>query len=272
MTAFALALVSGAAHATWNALAKFPGRERAATVTALLLCGVGAAGWWALHGGAWLQGAQWPWVGVAGLGEAAYVFSLGLAYAKGDLAITYTVSRASALVFIWPASWLAFGTVPSALALLATAVVCAGILLTARSSGGAPWHVGWTLATGLSVAAYHTGYKGAVTAGATQAVALVGAVALAVPLLLVAIGPQRAHVLPLVTRPRMLLAGVLCAASFLLMLAALAQTESGRILGVRNASVGFALLLAVLRGERLSARQWAGVGVLGAGVAMFAVA
>jgi drug/metabolite transporter (DMT)-like permease len=130
--------------------------------------------------------------------------------------------------------------------------------------------VGWTLLTGASVALYHTGYKGAVAGGATQVLAFIGALSLAIPLLLVAVGREvRAQIPALVVRPRLLAAGVLCAVSFLLMLEALATAESGRILGVRNASVGFALLLALAMGERLNRRQWVGVAVLFAGVAAF---
>ena len=67
----------------------------------------------------------------------------------------------------------------------------------------------------------------------------------------------------------MLAAGLLCAVSFLLMLEALTTADSGRILGVRNVSVGFALLFALAQGERLNRRQWLGILLLFAGVASF---
>jgi drug/metabolite transporter (DMT)-like permease len=273
-SAFWLALISGFAHASWNALAKSPGKERAATLTALILSLVAAVVRWAVTSGATLELRHLPWVVLAGLGEATYVFALGMAYARGDLALTYTVSRASALVFIWPLSLVAFSTVPTWLALGATALVTLGIVLTRKASDGAArWHPGWTLLTGASVAVYHTGYKGAVDGGATQVLAFIGAISIAVPLLLVAVGREvRAQIPPLVREPRMIAAGVLCAASFLLMLEALATAESGRILGVRNSSVGFALLFAVLFfKERLVTRQWLGVAVLFGGVAAFGV-
>jgi drug/metabolite transporter (DMT)-like permease len=270
-TAFTLALLSGLAHALWNALAKTPGKERAATLTALILSYVAALVRWATMSGAHVELKHAPWIALAGLGEAAYVFSLGMAYARGDLALTYTVSRATALVFIWPLSLLAFHTLPSWLALAATALVTLGIVLTKKSATGpAKWHLGWTLATGASVALYHTGYKGAVAGGATQVLAFLGALSLAIPVLLFAVGSDvRAQMPPLFRQPRMLAAGVLCAASFLLMLEALASAESGRILGVRNSSVGFALVLALTMGERLNRRQWLGVAVLFGGVALF---
>ncbi|MFO0594600.1 MAG: EamA family transporter [Myxococcaceae bacterium] len=273
VSAFWLALISGFAHASWNALAKSPGKERAATLTALILSLVAAMGRWAFQPEAVLTTAHAPWVVMAGLGETTYVFALGMAYARGDLALTYTVSRAAALVFIWPLSWLFFHTTPSLLALGATGLVMVGIVLTRKpGASGAParWHVGWTLLTGAAVAVYHTGYKGAVAGGATQVLAFIGAISLAVPLLLLLVGREvRAQIPSLVRQPRMLAAGILCAVSFLVMLEALAFAESGRILGVRNSSVGFALVFALLLGERLTRRQWLGVAVLFAGVALF---
>lgn len=270
-TAFWLALLSGFAHALWNALAKTPGRERAATLTALILSLVAALVRWATSEGGHLEPRHLPWLVLAGLGEATYVFALGMAYARGDLALTYTVSRATALVFIWPLSLAAFHTIPSWLAGGATLLVTVGIVLTRKpGKGDAHWHLGWTLLTGAAVALYHTGYKGAVGSGASPVLAFVGAISLAVPLLLLVVGREvRAQVPQLMREPRLLAAGLLCAGSFLLMLEALTTAESGRILGVRNVSVGFALLFAVVLGERLDRRQWVGMLVLFAGVAAF---
>lgn len=277
LPAFWLALISGFAHASWNALAKSPGKERAATLTALIISLLAAIIRWATMSHTIIELKHLPWILMAGLGEATYVYALGMAYARGELALTYTVTRASALVFIWPLSLLAFSTVPSWLALAATALVTLGILLTKKS--GDPqattsgWHPGWTLLTGAAVAVYHTGYKGAVDGGATQVLAFIGAITIAIPILLIAVGREvRAQIPPLLKEKRMLAAGVLCAASFLLMLEALATAESGRILGVRNSSVGFALLFAVVFfKERMTSRQWLGVAVLFGGVAVFGI-
>ncbi|MGV3626025.1 MAG: hypothetical protein ACO1OB_34770 [Archangium sp.] len=272
-SAFWLALVSGFTHALWNALAKTPGRERAATLAALMLSFIAALVRLALLDGATLELRHLPWVALAGIGEAAYVYSLGMAYARGELGLTYAVSRAAALVFIWPLAMLASHTSPTVLALGATSLVGFGIFMTRPAAGAtAKWHVGWTLATGAAVAAYHTGYKGAVGAGATQVLAFIGALIIAIPVLLVLVGKAvRAQIPPLLATPRMWLTGALCATSFLLLLEALVSTDSGRILGVRNASVGFGMLLAVARGERFTARQWLGIAVLFAGVGVFGV-
>lgn len=272
--AFALALVSGFFHASWNAIAHRQPDERAAAVVSFTLAGAVTLLGVALVPGQQLPLTAWPHWLLAGLGEVAYVYCLGQAYQRGDLALTYTASRAIALVVIWPLSFAVFGTSPSSASLLATALVGVGIAF----ARGAPQHGatvawGWTLATGVAVGAYHTGYKGLVAAGATPLAAFGAPVMLAVPLLLVAVGPAvRRTARALVWRPWLWVSGALSAASFLLLIQALVTADSGRMLGVRNSSVGFALLFGLAQGERLSRAQWVGVVVLFAGVAVFAVA
>jgi drug/metabolite transporter (DMT)-like permease len=56
-------------------------------------------------------------------------------------------------------------------------------------------------------------------------------------------------------------AGVLCAASFLLFLVALARGGAGAAVTLRNTSVLFALLLAWMMGERPG--RWQVAGILG---------
>ena len=95
----------------------------------------------------------------------------------------------------------------------------------------------------------------------------------ALPLLWLALGdPVRAEARRLLRTPLVWVAGVLCASSFVLLILALEHAGSGPMLGVRNASVGFAVLFALALGERPSAREWVGIATLGAGVLLFAVA
>lgn len=271
--AFWLALSSGALHAVWNAFAKRLGHPRGVTVAVLLigwLCGVGVV---LATGGPKLSSTSWPWVLLSGLGEATYVFCLGQAYRHGDLSITYAVTRASALAAVWPMSMLAFGSTAWWLPLAATALVGVGIVVmrpSSKETGSSRWHPGWTLATGVAIAGYHTGYKGAVATGTGWATAFVLALLIACPLLLLVLGREvRAEVKALLGDGRTWFAGAACGGSFLMLLLGLTTSESTRMLGVRNASVGFAVLLGVWLGERLSARQWVGLGVLGAGVVLF---
>ena len=275
----ALALISGLFHALWNALAKRTKKERGAVLAILTV------GWASSALGLFfvpsiaLPTAAVPWALLAGLGEAAYVVSLGIAYARGDLALTYALSRALALTAIWPMSALAFGTIPSPIALVATVLVVASTWLcrpvAAMEAGakGSRLSIPWTIATGLAVGVYHTGYKGAVLHGAEPVTSFVVVLAVAVPLLWATLGRDaRREATELARDPRSYLAGVLSALSFVLMIFALSLAESGRVLGIRNASVAFAVILAFAMGERPSGRQWAGIAVMCAGIVLFALA
>lgn len=277
-----IALISGAAHAAWNALVKHTGKqhggERTATLVVLTVgLGVGVL---ALPTVAWpmnelaMPTPSIPWVVLAGLGETAYVTSLGIAYTRGDLSLTYAISRSTALVVIWPISAVLFATVPSVLALLATGLVLIGVVLCrpAAKTEGARWSVPWTLATGCSVGLYHAGYKGAVDAGASPIPAFVAALLISVPLLWglrARSGGDGARAAVMFRRPALWASGLLSAVSFILLIVALTTADSGRMLGVRNASVGFAVVLALFMGERPSAMQWAGLALIAGGVAAF---
>ena len=188
--AFWLALGSGALHASWNALAKRLAHPRGATVAVLLIgwvCGVLVM---LATGGPRLAPTSWPWVLLSGVGEATYVYCLGQAYRHGELSITYAVTRASALAAVWPMSMLAFGSTAWWLPLVATALVGVGIVVMRprAESVASRWHPGWTLATGVAIAAYHTGYKGSVATGTGWATAFVLALLIACPVLLVVLG------------------------------------------------------------------------------------
>lgn len=120
-----------------------------------------------------------PFLLLAGVGEAAYLACLGRAYAEGDLAPTYAISRGTALIVIWPVAWLLFGEAPTMLAWLATLVVLGGVALARPTEGGTRWSVPWTLGTGLSVGVYHAGYDGAANLGIAPVLGFVAALTLA---------------------------------------------------------------------------------------------
>jgi drug/metabolite transporter (DMT)-like permease len=226
------------------------------------------------HPGA-LPGAL-PGVLAAGIGEVLYVWTLGQALDKGDLGLTYAMARGTAMVLVWPFAWAAFGVVPGLSALLGTALVLAGILLsTPKRQSDSRVHLGYTIASGGSVGVYHTGYKAAVRAGATPAVSFLGALLVAVPLLWLLLGRSLAPDLRALGRRvplRLLLGGGGAAASFLLAVYALSRADSGFVLGLRNSSVGFTVLIALLLGERPKGRQWLGLVAFGASVLAFAYA
>jgi drug/metabolite transporter (DMT)-like permease len=124
----------------------------------------------------------------------------------------------------------------------------------------------------VSIAVYHTGYKGAVAALATPTASFVVAIGVTCPILWILQGAEvRREALAAARSWRAIVGGALSAASFILMIIALTHADSGRILGVRNSSVGFATLFALWLGERPSKREWSAILLLAVGIAVFAV-
>lgn len=313
MNAIWLSVVSAVCHAAWNAIVKHVGHTRGGTLLTLtsafavtlglagvlafaapetlVVTSVGESGVRGASVAGWFDGlvamlanAPWPWIICAALGETAYVTLLGIAYARGDLSVTYVLSRTVALVVVWPlADWL-FGTHPDAWAYLGTAFALGGIALVTRraapasttttSRSGVRIALVPTVLSGVAVGVYHSGYKGAVLAGYAPVPTFALTLVIAVPLLwLLLWRAARADVHALVShaRPRrwILLSGVLSAASFLLAITALATAASGTVLAIRNASIGVGVLLALWLGERPTPQQWLGLAMFGASVCAF---
>lgn len=267
----ALALTSGVFHAGWNALAKRMQPNRGATL-AIISADVVLMACVYPFVATMPTLKSLPWMLLAGLGEAGYVTALGIALMKGDLGMTYGVSRSLALLLVWPLGYLVFGDVPNTAAWVATGLLCLGMLLCqlrSRAQASSTFSIGWTFATGLCVGIYHTAYKGAVHAGADAIGTFFGSILVAVPLLwLLSKREVKQEAIQVVKtyRSTLLLAGAMSTASFVLAVIALSQTQSGRVLGLRNASIGFAALFAWAMGERPSRIQWLGLCVMAAGV------
>ncbi len=275
ISATPLALTSAVLHASWNFAVKRAGAPRAATLLTLTFALVFALGV-LVATGTWHAPIAWRWALMAGLGEAVYVIALGAAMARGDMGVTYTVSRATAMVCVWPISFCCFGSVPSRLALVATAFVFVGVLLCRPNTSVKSGRIALvpTLLSGLGVGVYHSGYKGSVLAGTPTPLTFVVALLIALPpLWLLLFRSLRSEIGELLrTRTPLLLgSGAASCGSFLLAVYALERSESGRVLGLRNASVGVALLFALVLGERLSPRQWAGIACLGASIPLFSL-
>ncbi len=272
-----MALFSGVFHAGWNVIAKRSLEPRGAALAILTADFVimGFVTPFVPHAITW---SAVPWIALAAIGEAGYVVSLGIALSKGDLGVTYGVSRSVALLAVWPLGYFIFHDVPSSAAWVATGFLCVGMLLCQPRSSDTKkslmsWP--WTIATGLFVGVYHTAYKGSVHAGADAITTFTGSIAIAVPLLWL-IAPrevQRSATNVVRTQWRTtLLAGVMSTASFVLAVLALSMTQSGRVLGLRNGSIGYAALFALWLGERPSQRQWLGLATLFAGVIVLVIA
>jgi drug/metabolite transporter (DMT)-like permease len=270
-----LVLLSAFLHALWNALLKRHEDPEAGvlgvTVVSVVLGGLWALG---LQGQAFPERAGWAWGIAAGVCEGVYLFSLARSLRHAPLALAYTVARGGALLVVWPVSVLWMGEPVTVLTVVGAAVLAGGLGVTGlvRPSSPAGRGVAWAAASAVCIAGYHVAYKKALGAGAQPPALFALALTVALPMLLL----TRAHregrdaVLRQVRKsPFLMLAtGTLCTLSFALLLTALARGGAGAVLTLRNTSIAFALVLALLQGERPGRRQISGAALVMAGAVL----
>jgi drug/metabolite transporter (DMT)-like permease len=267
----ALVVVSALLHALWNAALKRQPDPEGAAVAILAVAGVAAWLAWPLASGAGLPGPDAiGWSLAAGLCEGGYFVTLALALRAAPLGVVYTVSRGGALAVVWPVSALWLGEAVGARSAAAAAVLLLGLVLVTgdRRDGTSARGVLWATICAGFIAGYHLFYKAALVTGAAPAAVFAIALAVALPVNLARqgrSGPARARAAMLASPLVVVAAGLVCTASFLAFLAALASGGAGASFTLRNSSIVFALLLAWLMGERPGRRELAGALAVAAG-------
>lgn len=278
----ALVLLSAFLHAMWNALLRLePEKDRtlnAVVVVATLFAATIAGARWALGEAPFGSVAGPGFAVVAGVFEASYFATLARAMERGGLGVVYTVSRGGAVLAVWPLSIALFAEVVTATALAGSLLVLAGLALSGlrggrREAAQGSGAIGWASACALSIAGYHLAYKAALQEAANPSACF--AVSLTVSALinvgrLGAGGRQAMGVLARARWPRVLVMGVLCSGSFLVLMEALATGGSGYVLTLRNTSVLFAAGMAWVIGERPARLEIAGAAAVAAGAALMA--
>src|SRR5262249_27308694 len=160
--------------------------------------------------------------------------------------------------------------------LAGSAVVVGGLALSGlggRRGGGAGRRgaLGWAGACAMSIAGYHLAYQaGLREAGnpsACFALSLAGSATLHGGRRVGAGRRAREATGALLRRrwPRLLVMGIVCSASFLILMEALARGGSGYVLTLRNTSVLFAVAMAWRIGERPGRAEVAGAALVAAG-------
>jgi drug/metabolite transporter (DMT)-like permease len=282
----ALVLLSAFLHALWNALLRLErDKDRsliAAIVVATLFAATVAGVRWQLGG---VSLGSWGGIGftlVAGVFEASYFATLARAMELGKLGVVYTISRGGAVVAVWPLSIVLFAEAATATAIAGSVLVLAGIACSGLSAGGGEkagrsGGIGWAVACAMSIAGYHLAYKAALEEGVNPSACF--ALSLAVSAMingvrLAARGrrPDGEPLRELVRRwwPRLLLMGLVCGGSFLILMEALAMGGSGYVLTLRNTSVLFAAGMAWFIGDRPRRGEMAGAAMVAAGAALMA--
>jgi len=271
MALAALVVASAFVHALWNALVRLePDKDSA--IVAVMATSAASAALVAVVQAA-LGTAPLPtaaaagWGALAGLAEGGYFAALARGLTIGPLGTVYTVSRGGAIALVWPVSLLWLGEPLTAASAAGTVVVVAGLAAIGLERGASRAAVGWALAAAVCIAVYHVAYKLGLAAGASPAgvFTLSLTVASVCNLLRYARRGLRARSERL---PRLIVIGLLCAASFLLFLIALARGGAGYVLTLRNTSVLFAIGMAWAIGDRPGARQLVGAALVAAGAVL----
>jgi drug/metabolite transporter (DMT)-like permease len=257
-----IVVVSALIHATWNALLRLePDKDRAITTVmgvSAIAGGVAAAAQAALGVVPVPNLEAAGWAAIAGVAEGIYFIALARGLTLGPLGPVYTVSRGGAVVLVWPVSVLLFAEPIAPLAVAGTATVLVGMVVSGAERGASRAAIGWGLLAAVNIAGYHLAYKTALAAGATAPGVFVVAMAIATSFSLLRRVRQGRPVGGLPRRGRLVLIGVVCAASFLLFLVALGDGGAGYVLTLRNTSVLFATGLAWFIGDPPGRRQIVG--------------
>jgi drug/metabolite transporter (DMT)-like permease len=283
VTAAALLLVLGAAvlHAGWNALTK-----RAGDPVVFLWCvGLAASVLYTPVALLTLAGAPFPAaavpfvIGTIVL-HALYFFTLGRAYATGDLSLVYPVARGLGVALVPVAAFLLWDERLSPLGTLGVSLVATGIFFLHWRPGA--WTraaflasgTGWALTTGVLIASYSLLDKAGVARLHPLAyiwLMEIGSCALLTPVALV-----KAHAMRQEWRANpgtIAAAALMSPTGYLLVLFAFQFSKTGYVVAAREMSIVLSAVIgSVWLREGGLGRRLAGASVVLAGVACVALA
>jgi uncharacterized membrane protein len=279
LTVVLVVLVSAFLHAMWNALLRVePDKDRGlvgaiavASIFATAVAGVR----WGLGQVPFTSAESLGWTLLAGAFEAVYFATLARALDKGPLGAVYTISRGGAVLVVWPMSIWLFSEVVTTTSASGSAVVLAGLVLCGIGAHGVQGTgdksgVWWATACAASIAGYHLAYKAALSTGGGSSATFAVSLSLSAVLSLVRIDRTKLYALVRVRPWRIVLMGIVCGGSFLILMEALAMGGSGYVLTLRNTSVLFAAIFAYFIGERPAHAEVVGAVLVAAGAVLMA--
>jgi len=279
----ALVLLSALLHATWNALLRLERDKDRAVVAAIIIaslfasliagvrCGLGAVAFATLRGLAFTI--------AAGLFEGIYFATLARAMSLGKLGLVYTISRGGAVLVVWPMSMALFAEIATPSAMTGSLIVLGGLTLCGLGAG----RVGsgsnpraamlWAMSCAATIAGYHLSYKAALHEVVNPSASFALSLGVSAIINVIRLGTPGRRALRTVIRtraPRLILMGLACGGSFLILMEALAIGGSGYVLTLRNTSVLFAAALSWRIGERPSRLELIGAALVAAGAVLMA--
>ena len=213
---------------------------------------------------------------LAGAFEAVYFMTLARALEKGPLGAVYTVSRGGAVLVVWPLSIILFHEIVTATSAGGSLLVLGGLVLCGvgahgvRGAKGGVSGVSWAVLCAISIAGYHLSYKAALQTGGASSATF--AVSLSLSALISVLRIDRRELRAVFARrwPRLVLMGLVCGGSFLILMEALTLGGSGYVLTLRNTSVLFAAGLAYFIGERPAHAELVGAALVAGGAVLMA--
>ena len=284
-----LVLVSAFFHALWNALLRVePDKDRglvgAIGVASLFACLIAAVRW-SLGQVPFATAESFGWTLLAGGFEAVYFATLARALERGPLGAVYTISRGGAVLVVWPMSIWLFHELVTMTSASGSALVLGGLVLCGIGAHGArgandrsgPSGVMWAVLCAISIAGYHLAYKAALSSGAASSASFAVSLSLSALISIVRVHAANAptgrtgmRALLRTRWPRIVLMGIVCGGSFLILMEALALGGSGYVLTLRNTSVLFAAVLAYFIGERPAHAELVGATLVAGGAVLMA--
>lgn len=258
-------------HACWNALIRGSTDRTLDTVLVVVAAALIAAA--ALPFTPLPASASWPFLIASGLIHVVYFMLVALSYRHGELSFAYPIMRGSAPVVSAIAAAVLLAESPSTGGWLGVLLISGGVMLLAGDS----WRRGvfqgraavFALATAATIVIY-TLVDGVGARLSGHAAAYTGWVFVltAIPLLIIFIArdgvSSRAYLRQHWRRG--LVGGICTLGAYGLALWAMTRAPIALVAALRETSVIFGALLAVmLLGERLSRTRWAAIAVVTAG-------
>jgi uncharacterized membrane protein len=232
---------------------------------------------WALGEPPFATTASVAWAVAAGVLECAYFVSLAKAFDRGRLGAIYTITRGGAILIVWPISIAFFAEHVTLLSLIGSAIVLGGLGLSSIGTGDAKASRGgalaWATTCAVAIAGYHLAYKGSLREGGSPSAVFACALGVATLINLARLGAEGRATVVTIARTRtarVVLMGMVCGGSFLILMEALAAGGAGFVLTLRNTSVLFAVALAYVIRERPRHVEVVGAVLVAAGAILMA--
>ncbi|MFN7571422.1 MAG: EamA family transporter [Betaproteobacteria bacterium] len=264
-------LLAALLHASWNALIK--GGRDVLLDTSAIVVGAGVLAIPFLFVVPVPARESWPFIAASVTIHLAYYYLLVAAYRVGDLSLVYPLMRGVAPLLTAVLGVFLLGEVPSALGWTGMLAISGGVFLLAyRALGHAPSRaaISFALTNAAVIAAYTlVDGTGARRAGDAWGYIVWLFVLDMLPFSLFMLATRRAQFVSFLRANalRGLAGGALSAGAYAISVWAMTRAPVALVASLRETSVLFATLLgARLLRERLTARRWAGVAAVVAGV------